>query len=87
VEWPNELRAWASFYSSQKESSRWGVRDPDMSDQGTGYVRERLLEPDLSTKHVRCRDLTRVKTRRPDMSGPWIGCVRETLLEPGDPAG
>jgi hypothetical protein len=46
--------AWTSFYSPQKESSRCGVKDPDMSGQETGYVRETLLEPGLSTKHVWC---------------------------------
>jgi hypothetical protein len=57
-----------------------------MSDQRTGYVRKMLLEPNLGTGHVRCRDLTRVKIRRPDMFDPGAGYVRETLLEPGDPA-
>jgi hypothetical protein len=37
------------------------------------------------TRHVRCWDLTQVKTRRLDMSGPRIVYVQETLLEPGDP--
>jgi hypothetical protein len=61
---------WTSFYSPQKETSHWGVIDPDMSGQGTEYVLERLLEPGLGTRHVRCRDLTRVKTRRSDISSP-----------------
>jgi hypothetical protein len=58
-----------------------------MSGQGTGYVRERLLELGLGTEHVRCQDLTQVKIRRPDMSSPRTGYVREILLEPSDPAG
>jgi hypothetical protein len=49
------------------------------------YIRETLLEPGLGTGHVRCQDLTWVKTRRSDMFGPGIGYVRETSLEPGDP--
>jgi hypothetical protein len=79
--------AWASFYSPQKESFRWGVRDLDMSGQGTEYVWERLLEPGLGTEHVRCRDLTQVKTRRLDMSSPGSGYVQKMLLEPSDPVG
>jgi hypothetical protein len=58
-----------------------------MSGQGTGYVRERLLEPGIGTGHVRCQDLTRVKTRRLDMSGLGTLYVQETLLELGDPVG
>jgi hypothetical protein len=49
---------WASFYSPQKESSYWGVRDLDMFGQETRYVRERLLELGLGTRHVWCWDLT-----------------------------
>jgi hypothetical protein len=33
------------FYSPQKESTRWGARDPDMSGSGAGHVRLTLLEP------------------------------------------
>jgi hypothetical protein len=29
---------WTSFYSPQKESARWGVRDLNMSGQEIGYV-------------------------------------------------
>jgi hypothetical protein len=79
--------AWASFYSPQKESSCFGVRDSNMFDKGTGYVRERLLESSLGTGHVRYQDLTRVKTLRPDMSGLETGYVWEMLLKLGDPAG
>jgi hypothetical protein len=79
--------AWTSFYSPQKKSFYWGVRDPNMSDQKTRYVQERLLEPGLGTGQVRCRDLTQVKTRRSDMSCPGTRYVRRTLLEPGDPTG
>jgi hypothetical protein len=73
AKWANG--AWSSFYSPQKESSHWGVQDPDMSDQGTRYVWERLLEPSLGIGHVQCRDITRFKTRRPDISGPRM-CPR-----------
>jgi hypothetical protein len=57
-----------------------------MSGQGTRYVWERLLEPGLGTGHVRCWDLTRVKTGRSDMSDLGTEYVQEMLLEPSDPA-
>jgi hypothetical protein len=47
------------FYWPHRESARWGVRDPDMSDQETGYVWKRLLEPGPSAGHIRCTNLTR----------------------------
>jgi hypothetical protein len=55
-----------------------------MSDQETEYVRETLLESGLGTGHVRCRDLTQVRSERPDMSGLGTGYVWRSLLEPGD---
>jgi hypothetical protein len=76
--------AWASFYSPQKESFCWGVRDPVMSSQGSRYVQKVLLELGRGTEHVRCRDLTRVKTRRADMSCPGTRYVLEMVLEPND---
>jgi hypothetical protein len=60
--------AWTSFYSPQKESAHWDIKDPDMSVQETGYVREMLLEPGFGTGQVRCWDLTQVKAERLDMS-------------------
>ena len=49
--------AWIPFYSPQKESVHWGVRDPDMSGSGAGHVRLTLLEPGLGAGLVRFRDL------------------------------
>jgi hypothetical protein len=40
-----------------RESSRWGVRDPDMSMSGAGHVRPTSLEPGLGTEYVRYGDL------------------------------
>jgi hypothetical protein len=65
-----------SFYRPRRESTRWGVRDPDMSSQEIGYVQETLLEPSLGTRHVRCRDLTWVKAESPDMSSLGTGYVQ-----------
>jgi hypothetical protein len=89
--------AWTYFYSSQKESIHWGVRDLDMSNKETRYVQKMLLEPDLSTKmllepglstgHVQCWDLARVRAEGPDMSGLGVRYVRKLPLELGDQVG
>jgi hypothetical protein len=65
------------FIPPQGEYDRWGVKDWDMSDKETEHIWKTLLEPSLSTGHVRCRDLTRVKglmeqtcpVQGPNMSG------------------
>jgi hypothetical protein len=75
------------FYRSDRESTHWGVRDPDMSDKETEHIWKRLLEPDHSTGHVWCMDLTRGKADGTDMSGPWTGYVRRSPLEPRYPIG
>jgi hypothetical protein len=79
--------AWTSFYSPQKESSHWGVRDPNMSGLEARHVCQTSLEPGLATGHVQCWDLAWVISERLDMSGLGGRYVRRTLLEPDDPAG
>jgi hypothetical protein len=54
---------------------------------GAGHVRQPSLEPNLGTRHVRCRGLTRVKAEEPDMFGPGTGYVRGLPLEYGCSAG
>jgi hypothetical protein len=68
---------WGSFYSPQKESFRWGVRDLDMSGMGVGHVRKGLLESGLGTGQVRCLGLIQVNSRRSDMSGPGTRYVQK----------
>jgi hypothetical protein len=51
----NGVKGVWSFYSPQKESIRWGLRDPDMSGQDTEYVRKTLLELGLGNGYVWCR--------------------------------
>jgi hypothetical protein len=63
------------FYRPHEESVYWSVRDPDMSDQESRYVPKMLLELDLGTEHVQCRDLTQVKAERLNMSGLGTGFV------------
>jgi hypothetical protein len=41
------------FISPQKESSRWGVRNPDMSGSGARHVWPTSLEIVLGTGYVR----------------------------------
>jgi hypothetical protein len=72
--------AWSSFYSPQKESFRWGVRDLDISGLGAGHIHKCLLEPGLGTGHVQCLGLTQVNSRRPDMSSPGTEYVQKWLL-------
>jgi hypothetical protein len=49
--------AWGAFYSHPRESSRWGVRDPDMSGSRARHVRPTSLESGLVTGYIRSRDL------------------------------
>jgi hypothetical protein len=68
MEWPTELRGHCPpFIAPKRNLHVGGVRDPDISGQEAGYVRETLLEPDLGARHVRCRDLTRFRSKMPDM--------------------
>jgi hypothetical protein len=45
-----------------------------------GHVQNPSLEPGLSTGHVRCLALTRVRAEEPDMSGTGTGYVQKVLL-------
>jgi hypothetical protein len=47
--------AWGTFYSPPRESSYWGVRNPDMSESGAEHVRPTSLEPGLGTEYVRSK--------------------------------
>jgi hypothetical protein len=42
------------FYSPHREFACWGVRDPDMSDRGTGQVQKMSPESSLSTGQAWC---------------------------------
>jgi hypothetical protein len=53
IECPSELEACGAFYSPPRESSRWGVRNPNMFGSGAGHVRLSSLEPGLGTGYVR----------------------------------
>jgi hypothetical protein len=53
-EWPTVIeRRWGAFYSSLRESSRWGVRNSDMSGSEAGHVRPTSLETGLGTGYIR----------------------------------
>jgi hypothetical protein len=52
-EWPTRLERCAGLLWPPRESSRWRVRDPDMSGSGAGHVWHPSLEPSLRTRHVR----------------------------------
>jgi hypothetical protein len=71
---------WGAFYSPQKESTRWGVRDPDMSELEARHVWQPSLESALGTGHVQCLPLTRVKAEEPGMSGTKTKYVQKVLL-------
>jgi hypothetical protein len=78
--------AWRAFYSPRKESTRWGVRDPNMSGLRAGHVWQPFLKPDLGTEHVWCRGLTWVKpesrtcpVQEPDMSKT---CLWNSVAQP-----
>jgi hypothetical protein len=47
---------------------------------GPGHVWNSSLEPDLSTGHVRCLALTRVRAEEPDISDTETGYVWQGLL-------
>jgi hypothetical protein len=51
------LRGVRAFYSPPRESSRWGVRDLDMSRSGAGHVRPTYLEPGLGIRYVWSGDM------------------------------
>jgi hypothetical protein len=64
-----------AFYSPQKESTRWDVRDPDMSGIGG-----RTCPEPVSGTRPRCLGLTRVKAKVHDMSGTGTRYVQKVLL-------
>jgi hypothetical protein len=74
------------FYRPHKESARWGVRDPNISDMEPGHIWKTLLEPGLDTGQVRCTRLNKGKSAGPDMSGSETGYVRRMSLEPNEQA-
>jgi hypothetical protein len=49
------------FYRPHRESARWSVRDPEMSDPRVEHIRKRLLEPGMDTGQVRCTRISTVK--------------------------
>jgi hypothetical protein len=59
---------WGPF-TAPRESSRWGVRDLDMSRSEAGHVRPTSLKPGRGTGQAQFRTLTRDKAERVGMSG------------------
>jgi hypothetical protein len=51
---------WGPF-TAPRESSRWGVRDLDMSRSEAGHVRPTSLKPGLKTEYIRSGDLVAEK--------------------------
>jgi hypothetical protein len=68
-------RAWGSFYSPQKESSYWGVRDPDMPGLGPEHVCKGLLETDIGTGYVLCLALSQDKAKEPGTRSRYQICL------------
>jgi hypothetical protein len=53
IECSTELeRRGGPFIAPLRESSRWGVRNPDMSGSGVGHVRSTSLETGLEIGYV-----------------------------------
>jgi hypothetical protein len=71
-----------AFYSPLplRESTRWGVRDPDMSGSGVRHVRQTSLEPCQGTRQVRLQALTRDKDERANIYGSGARHIRLTSL-------
>jgi hypothetical protein len=71
------------FIAPPRESSRWSVRNPNMSGSGPGHVRHTSLKTSLGTEYVWSRTSLLRNQVRSDMSGLGVGYVREMPLEPG----
>jgi hypothetical protein len=71
-------RCGGGFYSSPRESSRWGVRNPDMSESGSDMFGHRLWNSAAKPDKGERPD----NAERPDMSVPGARHVRLESLEP-----
>jgi hypothetical protein len=68
--------AWGAFYSPPRESSRWGVRNPDMFGSGAGHVRSTSLKAGLGIGYIRSGTWSLRNWVRLDMSGLGQTCPR-----------
>jgi hypothetical protein len=75
------------FYSPPRESSYWGVRNPDMSRSGARHTRYTSLETSLWTGYIRSGTYSLRNWVRSGISRLGAGHVREMPLEPDLGAG